>query len=479
VNVRLTLHVLGWLLVFMGAVLVFPAIFSLWFADGELLSFLASAVITAGAGYGLTRAFRSNRQLTLREGFGIVTFGWLGIAVFGALPYLFSGVLTDPVDAFFESMSGFTTTGSTVITDLGPVPESILVWRSLTQWLGGMGIIVLSLAILPVLGIGGMQLFEAEVPGPTADRLRPRIQDTAKLLWGVYFAITAAEVVLLMFGGMSFYQAVCHGFTTMATGGFSTENASIGAWDSTYIHLVITLFMFLAGVNFSLHFYALRGRPGNYFKSEEFRFYLGLIATATGILFVYNLTVYDSPATSLRDSAFNAVSIMTTTGYGTADYELWPILSQYVLIALMFVGGCAGSTGGGMKVVRVMLLLKHSVLQVTRLIHPRQVRILKMDRKPVGDDVIQSILGFFALYIGLFLFASLIMAGLGVDLVTSGASVIACLSNIGPGLGEVGPTDNFAGLPELGKIVLAFCMLFGRLEVFTVLVVFFPAFWRK
>jgi len=479
VNIRLTLHVLGWLLVFMGVVLLFPAIFSIGFGDGEFLNFISSAVITTGAGYALTRMFRSNRHLSLREGFGIVTFGWLAFALFGALPYLFGGILPDPIDAFFESMSGFSTTGSTVITDLESVPESILVWRSLTQWLGGMGIIVLSLAILPVLGVGGMQLFEAEVPGPTADRLRPRIQDTAKLLWGVYFAITAAEVVFLMLGGMSFYEALCHGFTTMATGGFSTENASVGAWDSTYIHLVITFFMFLAGVNFSLHFHALRGRPGNFFKSEEFRFYLGLIGAAVVVLFVANITVYDNQATNLRDAAFNSVSIMTTTGYGTADYEMWPIVSQYILITLMFIGGCAGSTGGGMKVVRVMLLLKHSVLQVTRLIHPKQVRVIKMDHKPIGNDVIQSILGFFALYIGLFLFASLIMAALGVDLVTSGASVIACLSNIGPGLGDVGPTDNFAGLPALGKVVLTLCMLFGRLEVFTVLVVFVPAFWRK
>ncbi|MEN8149998.1 MAG: potassium transporter TrkG [Planctomycetota bacterium] len=478
-NFRLTLFVLGWLLVFMGVVLLFPILFSLWFGDGEVMNFLASAVLTAGAGYGMTRWFRSDRRMTIREGFGIVTFGWLAFAIFGALPYLFGDVLSNPIDAFFESMSGFSTTGSTVITDLEPVPESILVWRSLTQWLGGMGIIVLSLAILPVLGVGGMQLFEAEVPGPTADRLRPRIQDTAKLLWGVYFFITALEAVFLMFGGMNFYEAVCHSLTTMATGGFSTENASIGAWDSTYIHVVITCFMFLAGVNFSLHFHCLRGSPKSYLKSEEFRFYVGLIAAAVLALFLFNLVVYDRAGTNLRDSTFNAVSLMTTTGYGTADYEGWPIVSQYMLITLMFVGGCAGSTGGGMKVVRVMLLLKHSVLQVTKLIHPKQVRFLKMDHKPVGDDVIQSILGFFALYIGLFLFASLAMAAFGVDLVTSGASVIACLSNIGPGLGDVGPTDNFAGLPGAGKVLLTFCMLFGRLELFTVMVVFVPAFWRK
>jgi trk system potassium uptake protein TrkH len=479
VNLRLTLNVLGWLLVFLGAVLLFPVLFSIGFGDGQILNFVSCAIVTAGAGYALTRVFKSKRQMTLREGFGIVTFGWVAFAIFGALPYLFAGTLTNPIDAFFESMSGFSTTGSTVIADLDPVPESILVWRSLTQWLGGMGIIVLSLAILPVLGVGGMQLFEAEVPGPTADRLRPRIQDTAKLLWGVYFAITAAEIVMLMLGGMSFYEAVCHGFTTMATGGFSTQNASIAAWDSSYIHLVITFFMFCAGVNFSLHFHAMRGRPGKFLKSEEFRFYLGITGVAALVVFLFNLARYDSVLINARDSAFQVVSLMTTTGYGSADYELWHVLPQYILITLMFVGGCAGSTGGGMKVVRVLLLLKHSVLQVTRLIHPRQVRVLKLDQKPVGNDVIQSILGFFALYIGLFLFASLLMSAMGLDLVTSGASVIACLSNIGPGLGDVGPTDNFAGLPAMGKILLSLCMLFGRLELFTVLVVFVPAFWRR
>jgi trk/ktr system potassium uptake protein len=479
VNIRLTLNILGWLLVFMGTMLLFPVIFSLWFGDGEIVTFLVSAVVTSGAGYAMTRRFRSDRRMTLREGFGIVTFGWLAFALFGALPFIFSGTLTNPIDAFFESMSGFTTTGSTVITDLDPVAESVLVWRSLTQWLGGMGIIVLSLAILPILGVGGMQLFQAEVPGPTTDRLRPRIRETAKLLWGVYFAITAAEVGMLMLGGMNFYEAVCHAFTTMATGGFSTENASVGAWNSSYIHVVVTFFMFLAGVNFSLHFHALRGRPGNFFKSEEFRFYLGITGVAVLLVFLFNLTRYDNILINVRDSAFQVVSLMTTTGYGTADFELWHVLGQYVLITLMFVGGCAGSTGGGMKVVRVLLCLKHSVLQVTRLIHPRQVRILKLDGKPVGDNVIQSILGFFALYMGIFLFASLIMAALGVDILTSGGSVIACLSNIGPGLGEVGPTNNFADIPALGKIVLSLCMLFGRLELFTVLVVFFPTFWRK
>ncbi|MHC4470179.1 MAG: TrkH family potassium uptake protein [Planctomycetota bacterium] len=478
-NLRLTLKVQGWLLLFLAGMLLTPIPFSIYYADGAVLSFLVSATVSALVGYVLVRRFEAKEGFTLRDGFGVVTLSWLVFALFGALPFLLSGHPADPIDAFFESMSGFTTTGSTVIEDLDLVPRSVLYWRALTQWLGGMGIIVLSLAILPVLGVGGMQLFEAEVPGPTSDRLRPRIQDTAKLLWGVYLVITAAETILLMLGGMSFYEAVCHSFTTMATGGFSTQNASVGHFDSNYIHVVITFFMFLAGTNFSLHYHAMRGRVLGYFKSEEFRFYGTILLGSIVILFLFNLGRYEGGLENLRDSAFQATSIMTTTGFGTADYELWAPISQLLLIALMFLGGCAGSTGGGMKNARVLLLLKHSVAQMSRLIHPRQVRTLKLDQKPVGNDVIQSILGFFALYVGIFLLATLAMAAMLPDVVTSGASVVACLSNIGPGLGSVGPTDTYAHIPHLGKIILSICMLVGRLEVFTVLVLVFPTFWRK
>ena len=478
-NLRLTLRIQGGLLLFLAGMLLVPLPFSFWYRDGAWPWFVLTASLSAAIGLLLLQVFPTREELTVREGFGVVTLAWVLFAAFGALPFLFTGTIASPIQAYFESMSGFTTTGSTVITNLNMVAESVLVWRSLTQWLGGMGIIVLSLAILPILGVGGMQLFEAEVPGPTSDRLRPRIQDTARLLWGVYFLITAAEVAALMLGGVSFYEAVCHAFTTMATGGFSTRNGSIAELGETYVHLVVTFFMFLAGVNFSLHFQALRGRVGRYFRSEEFRFYLGVLATSVLVVFLFNFRVNKDPLTNLRDSAFQVTSLMTTTGYATADYELWPVLAQYILVGLMFVGGCAGSTGGGMKNVRVLLLVKHSFLQLSRLIHPRRVRLLKIDQKTVSDEVIQSILGFFALYIGIFVFASLGMAALGVDLVTAGASVIACLSNIGPGLGQVGPTDNFAHLPAAGHVLLSFCMLVGRLEVFTVLVLVFPSFWRK
>ncbi|WP_027713920.1 TrkH family potassium uptake protein [Desulfuromonas sp. TF] len=479
-NMVLTLRILGAMLLFLAAALLVPIPFSLYFRDGAAGAFLLSASITLIAGLALFASCKSRKDLSVREGFAIVTFGWTFYALFGALPFLFSGAIPSPLDAVFETMSGFTTTGSTILTDIEILPESVLLWRALTHWLGGMGIIVLSLAILPMLGVGGMQLFKAEVPGPTADRLKPRIQDTAKLLWGVYVLLTAAETVLLMFGGMNFYEALCHSFATLATGGFSTRNASVGAFNSPYIEWVIILFMILAGVNFSLHYHALRGRVRGYFRNEEFRTYLVLVLTATGLIVLLNQgRVYDSFLDNLRYSAFQASSILTTTGFGTADFEIWPVLAQYLLVLLMFTGGCAGSTGGGMKVARILLLFKHAQVQLYRLIHPRAVRLVKLGDIPVDREVMQAILGFFALFMGVFVVASCLLAASGMDLVSSGAAVIATLSNIGPGLGSVGPADNFAQVPAFGKTVLIACMLMGRLELFTVLVLFFPSFWRK
>jgi trk system potassium uptake protein TrkH len=479
-NIILTLRLLGALLLFLAATLLIPIPFSLYFGDGAFAALLLSALLSLAAGAGLFFRCRSDKELSLREGFAVVTFGWLLFSIFGALPFLFSGAIPGVLDAIFETMSGFTTTGATILTEIESLPESILLWRALTHWLGGMGIIVLSLAILPMLGVGGMQLFKAEVPGPTADRLKPRIQDTAKLLWGVYVLLTAVETVLLMFGGMNFYEALCHAFATLATGGFSTKNASVGAYQSAYIDWVVTFFMFLAGVNFSLHYHALRGRLREYWKSEEFRCYLGITLGATLLLVIVNHGgVYQSLFQNLRYSAFQVTSILTTTGFGTADYEQWPVLSQYLLAFLMFIGGCAGSTGGGIKVLRILLLFKHAHVQIFRLIHPRAVRLVKLGDIPVDRDVMQSILGFFALYIGIFVFASFLMAASGLDLVSAGMSVIATLGNIGPGLGSIGPIDNYAHVAPFGKMVLIICMLLGRLELFTVLVLIFPTFWRR
>ena len=465
---------------FLALTLLTPVPFSLYYHDGMTGVFGASAGVSLVCGVMLLLLFRGNKELYLREGFAIVTFAWVFFAIFGALPFIFSGIISSPLDAVFETMSGFTTTGATILTSIEEVPRSLLFWRALTHWLGGMGIIVLSLAILPMLGVGGMQLFRAEVPGPTADRLKPRIQDTAKLLWGVYVVLTATETLLLMGGGMSFYDAICHAFATLATGGFSTRNASVAAYDSAYIDWVITLFMFLAGVNFSLHYYALKGRVGEYFRNEEFRFYLFITATITLIIMWLNHgSVYDSVLENLRYSAFQTAAILTTTGFATADYEQWAVLAQYLLVFLMFIGGCAGSTGGGMKVARILLLLKHGLAQLFRLIHPRTVRLVKLGNQAVDPDVMQAILGFFALFMGVFVVASFLLAASGMDLISAGAAVIATLGNIGPGLGSVGPVDNYAHVPAFGKGILIVCMLLGRLELFTVLVLFLPSFWRK
>jgi trk system potassium uptake protein TrkH len=485
------------LLAFLGIMLLTPIPFSLWFRradswhDGALHAFAISSAVTLAAGFFLTRwGQHAKDDMTYREGFGVVTFGWVSYALFGSLPFLLADVqgVDNVCDAFFEAMSGFSTTGSTTITQLETHPESILLWRAMTQWLGGMGIIVLSLAILPFLRVGGMQLFEAEVPGPTQDRLSPRIQDTARVLWGVYLLLTAAEILLLWLGGMSLFESTCHAMTTMATGGFSTRDASVAAF-GTYTHVIIVVFMFLAGVNASLHFFALRGQITRYWNSEEFRFYLaitGLATLAVTLLIACDASVPGGLAIKLRDAAFQCVSLMTTTGYVTADYERWPAMAQYILISLMFLGGCAGSTAGGIKVVRIMLLMKHAFLQLSVLIHPREVRSLKLDRKPVSREVIQSVLGFFALYMAVFFLSSLVLAGLlpeavegDRDLLTAATSVISALGNVGPGLGTVGPTETYTHIPAAGKVVLALCMLVGRLEVFTVLVLFFPSFWRK
>lgn len=480
-NLTLTLRILGALLICLSGTLLLPLPFSLYYGDGVWSAFLYSALICLLVGGILFKSCNSRKDMSVREGFAIVTFGWSFFALFGALPYLFSGAIPSPIDAIFETMSGFTTTGSTILIHIEELPQSLLFWRALSHWLGGMGIIVLSLAILPMLGVGGMQLFKAEVPGPTTDRLKPRIQDTATMLWGVYLLLTALETLLLMLGGMTFFDAICHAFATLATGGFSTRDASIAAFDSAYIDGVITLFMFLAGVNFTLHFQALRGRLRDFHRNEEFRCYLGITLFATLLLLIFNWSggIYQSLGENLRYSLFQVTSILTTTGFGTADYEIWPVITQYTLLLLMFIGGCAGSTGGGIKVARILLLFKHAQVQLFRLIHPRAVRLVKLGNRPVDREVLQAILGFFALFIGIFVIASLLMAACGMDLVSGAAAVIACLANIGPGLGSVGPTDNYAHVPVVGKGILIFCMLMGRLELFTVLVLLFPSFWRK
>jgi len=473
------LNVLGKLLVLLSLFLLTPVPFSFYFADGMVTTFLLSSLIGACFGSLLVMFFAPESDLGYRDGFAVVVLSWLGLAVLGAMPYHFSGQMSSFADCFFESMSGFTTTGSTIMDQVEVLPPSVLFWRSVTHWLGGMGIIVLSLAILPLLGVGGMQLFQAEMPGPTKDRLAPRIQDTARILWAVYFLFTLVEILLLMLGGMSFFDAICHSFATLATGGFSTHTASVAHFNSVYIETVIVIFMFLAGVNFSLHHRGITGKISSYFDNEEFRLYLKICATAILIIFLVNLQygVYRTIGETLRTAIFQVVSILTTTGFGTADFEQWPPVCKILLVTLMLIGGCAGSTGGGIKVVRVLLFFKYARLQIRHLVHPRSVGSIKLGKIKVPQEIMIAILGFFALYIAFFLIATLTVTALGVDIVTGSTAVIATLNNIGPGLNLVGPAANFGHMPELAKWVLSFCMLAGRLELYTVAVLLTPDFW--
>lgn len=478
-NPRVTLRLLGGLLISLGAALIVPLPLALW-QDGArvALAFAGSAGLVTLIGVALMRRFQSREDFGHREGFALVTFGWLAFAIGGALPYLASGVLVSPVDAFFESMSGFTTTGSTVLSGLSELPRSILLWRSLTQWLGGMGIIVLTLAILPFLGIGGMQLFRAEVPGPTADRLSPRIQDTAKALWGIYILFTGIQFVLLWVAGMTPFDAINHALTTLSTGGFSTSDASLANWGPT-IQWIVIAFMFLGGVSFNLHWYALRGRAGQYPRSTEFRTYLLLILVAALLAALSRGGQGLSPEALVRESLFTVVAIITTTGYGNSDYAAWGPLGQMLIFLLLFSGGSAGSTSGGIKVVRFVLVAKYAGHYIFRLVHPRGVRVVKLDGNPVPTDVIQGVLGFLAVFFALFLLSSLALAATGLDLVTATSASITALGNVGPGFGTVGPTGTFAEIPDVAKLLLCFNMLAGRLELFTVLVLFLPSFWRR
>jgi trk system potassium uptake protein TrkH len=482
---RYVLHVIGALVACIGLTMVLPLAWGLYYHDGTAQPLAMSIGITVLMGGGTFLIFRERSHkasiMTHREGMAIVALGWFAAGAFGGLPFWLGGTFNSVVDCVFESLSGFSTTGSSVLADIESVPRGLLFWRSLTHWLGGMGIIVLSLAILPFLGVGGMQLYKAEVPGPSPDKLKPRIKDTAMTLWKVYVLFSALETVLLMFGGMDLFDALCHTFGTMATGGFSTKNASVAGFNSAYIDYVITVFMLIAGVNFSLHYLVLKWKPSAMFKDPEFRVFAGMVLAFVVILTVVVLVSgnYDSPADAVRYTSFQVASILTTTGFATADYELWPGLAQAILLFCMFVGGCAGSTGGGMKVMRIMLLFKQSYQELFRLIHPRSVTHVKMGRTVVKDDVISGVWGFAFLWVGLLVLAAFVVAATGVDVVTSFAASLACIGNIGPGIGGVGPTDNFAWMPDAAKWVLTFCMVLGRLEIYTVIILFVPEFWRK
>ncbi|OZC02056.1 TrkH family potassium uptake protein [Rubricoccus marinus] len=540
--------VLGALLGALGVSLLAPMGVALAYGEAEWWGFAVTAAGSVALGGGLWAAYRPKGELRVREGFAIVATAWWVLSLVGALPWVMTGVLDSMSDAFFEVMSGFTTTGATILGGadtpaIEAVPNSFLFWRSLTHWLGGMGVVVLAIAVLPMLGVGGMQLFKAEVPGPSADKLTPRVTETAKRLWAIYVGLTFIQVLLLL-PVMSVFDAVNHAFATLATGGFSTENGSVGQYGSAYIDWVITIFMLLAGMNFALHYQLLHRNVSVLWKNEELRVYFAIVLGATALL-TFSLwsptnnllpspvtlngqvvlasgetapegggvdvsesvttdapraggddigggagtepteirgrevITYDSFADALRYSAFQAAAIITTTGFGTADYEVWPPLAVGVLLALFFVGGMAGSTGGGVKVVRVLLILKNSFREMRQLVHPQAILPIRLDHRVVPDGIMRNVLSFIVLYIGLIGLGTLAMAFLGLDWMSAFTSTFSCVGNVGPAFGTMGPTENYTHVPEVGKWVLSLLMMAGRLEIFTVLLLFTPGFWKR
>jgi trk system potassium uptake protein len=480
-NVRIIFRVLGLLLLIEGVAMLLALIVSVLYREYDQSAFLISSGINILLGIIILYLTRNaRRDIGRREGYIIVSLVWIVFSFFGSLPYVISGAIPNFTNAFFETISGFTTTGSSILADIEALPHGILFWRSMTQWLGGMGIIVLSLAILPVFGIGGMQLFMAEVPGPTPDRISPRIRQTAKTLWGIYLIFTVAETLLLWVAGMELFDAVCHSFTTMATGGFSTKQASIAYWSSPAIQYIIIVFMFLAGTNFTLSYLAIKGRFRRVFTDEEFKYY-GLFVIGftlvifTGLIISSNIGLEQA----FRDSLFQVVSIMTTTGYATVDYLLWSPVLTVIIFALFFFGGSAGSTGGGIKIMRIVLLLKNSYYELRRMVHPQAVIPVKFNKHSVEPKIITNVLAFFMFYFVIFGFSTVIFSLIEPDMESAMGAVATSLGNIGPGLGNVGPAENFMHIKPVGKWFLSFLMLLGRLELFTVLVLFSPAFWKE
>ena len=480
-NARTIIRILGLILVIEGFFIWLAIPVSLIFGEKDFPQFILSGAITLGVGAAAYLPVRkTNLEVSRRDGYVIVTGAWILFSLFGTLPFLLTGSIPSFTDAFFETISGFTTTGASILNNIEELSHAVLFWRSLIQWLGGMGIILLTLILLPFLGIGGMQLFSAEVPSPTPDKLHPHVKDTAKRLWFIYLIFTFSETMLLWAGDMGLYDAVCHSLTTMATGGYSTKQASIAFWSSPYIHYVITVFMFLAGTNFTLAYFAMHGQFRKIWKNEEFRWYLGFVGgftllIAVGLYFTSGRAVEPS----FRDALFQVVSILTTTGYATADYLQWAPWLIVLIFTLMFFGGSAGSTGGGPKIMRVVVMLKNSTQELKRMIHPNALIPVRLNRMAVEEQVVTSVLAFMAFYGIIAVVAMVALSMLGNDLNTSIGAVAATLGNIGPGIGNVGPALYYSEIQMAGKLFLSFLMLVGRLELFTVLVLFSPLFWRR
>lgn len=472
------LNYIGRILIIIGIAMLTSIIWAIYFNEDVLRSILSAALITIFSGVFLSFIYRHNSEINYREGFAIVSLGWLSASLFGSLPFVFSGYFPTFADAFFETVSGFTTTGSSILTDIEALPYSLLFWRSLTQWLGGMGIMALFVAIIVSMGVRANQIFRAEVPGPISEKISPRIRETAKLLWITYVVISLFLFVFLIAFGMNIFDALCHTFTTMATGGFSTKNQSIAFYNPA-IQWTIIVFMFLAGANFSLYYFAYKNWSlKSIWQNSEFRFYT-YITLAAALLVVISLSTIPDWEERIRSSLFQVISILTTTGFATADYEKWNPLGQTVIFLLMFIGGCAGSTAGSIKVGRHMIILKQAKIELEQMLHPKALISLRFGDKVLSNALIMNVLQYFFLYIVLILTGTILLGAMGVDLLTSLTSCMTCIGNIGPGFGTVGPVENFAHIPVFGKYVLSILMLLGRLEIYPALILFMPRYWKE
>ncbi len=472
-NFSSILHILGNLLLLVSLAMILPILVGIYYNEPDALIFVYTTGITFISAKLLKNFEYKKRGLQYKDGFVVVTLGWFMVSIYGAIPFIMTGIFNNPINAFFESISGFTTTGATVIMSLESLSHTILFWRSLTHWLGGMGIIVMTIAILPQLA-GNMHLFKAEVPGPIHNRIKPRIQETAKTLWLIYILLTAGEVFLLSINGLPIFESIIHSFGTISTGGFSSRALSVKAYNSVVIEGIIIMFMFIAGTNFTLIYDFFRGRLSRIIRDEEFRLYVILLLVAV-ILISCNLYfhVYNDIYNSLRYAFFQVVSISTTTGFANIDYDTWPPFSRWILLILMFIGGSAGSTAGGIKVIRIQVLLKKGLQELYRLLHPRAVKKIKINQKVVSEAVSTSILGFFFLYIVVFVIVSIVLTYFGIDIISSISAVASTLGNIGPGMELVGPLNSYLPMPDMVKILLSFCMIMGRLEIYTILVFLF------
>ncbi|MDD4527401.1 MAG: TrkH family potassium uptake protein [Candidatus Margulisbacteria bacterium] len=479
-NPRSIFFVLGKMLTYFSVIIIVPLIYAFFDSSSDVTPFIMTIFFSLGIGFSFQLLTRRVADISLKDGFLIVALGWLLYSVIGSIPYLFAGTFSNFGDAFFETMSGLTTTGATVMTQIEGTPNAILLWRSITQYIGGIGIIVLAISVLPEIGLGAVRLFNSEMPGPTKEKVLPRIKDTAKIIWLIYIAITALQVLLLKLTGLSLFDAINHSFTTMSTGGFSTKNLSIISFHNPAAEWIIILFMFIAGLNLTLHINFLRTRKFNYLHNSELKLYIAIILVAWAfVMFNVQYHLGGNFLENIRLAGFQIMSIITTTGFASANYELWPHFSQFLLVFLMFFGAMAGSTSGSVKMGRILVMGKSLSKEITKVLHPKMIYKIKINKQAVPENIIKNISIFIFLYFLIFIVSSLILTLYNIDIITSTSAVAACLGNVGPGLGLVGALDNYAGLPMSVKYFLAFLMMVGRLEIYTVIIILTPKFWKK